>query len=119
MSELTLRLSHEDVGLYTNVLNEILNGFKVRDFEEQIGMSREAAESLLQRLDEAYKASTETGKQYLALGIDEVRALKAGFLLCIRELGEEEMSARTGFSVPEAERHLLVLDNLLHGIPMA
>jgi CheR methyltransferase, SAM binding domain len=47
----------------------------------------------------------------------EARILKHGFLICIQELGDEEMSARTGFSAPEAKRHLLALDGLLHHTP--
>lgn len=116
-SIIDLDLSKEEVGLYANVLNEILNGLNIQDLEQRIGTSREAAESLLERLNQAYQTSDDTKMQSLSLRLDEARILKHGFLICIQELGNEEMSARTGFSVPEAKHHVLALDDLLHHSP--
>jgi hypothetical protein len=119
MSELTdnsnfsIDLSREEVGMYTNILNEILNGIDVRDLERQLGASREALELLLRRFNDAYEGSVGLERQTISLHPEDVRTLKEGFLICIRELGEEEMSPRTGFTMPEAKRHFLALENLL------
>jgi|SRR5271155_1649929 len=111
-STFSLDLSREEVALYNNVLNEILNGIDVRDLEGQFGTSREAAKRLLRRFDEAHKTSAGTEKKTISLRVEDVRILRVGFLICIREFGEEEMSTRTGSSVPEAKRHVLALDYL-------
>jgi hypothetical protein len=124
MSKLTdnrnfsLDLSTEEIGLYTNVLNEILNGLEVRDFPAQVSISRGRAELLLQEFNEGYKSSSRAEKQKMHISAEEARVLRNAFSTCIQELGEEEMSVRTGFTIPEAKRHVRTLDNLLGDLPI-
>jgi|SRR5579871_1314057 len=112
-----LVLSKEEIGLYTNVLNEILNGLEIRDFQGRISTSREAAEALLRRLGDAFETSTQSQKRTLSFRLGEIRTLEAGFLTCMQELGAEEMPIRTGLSLVEAERHVFLLNHLWQDAP--
>jgi hypothetical protein len=116
-STIKLDLSREEIGLYANIVNEILNGIDVPDLEAQIGTSRGTANLLLRRLNSAFEATQDTPRYTMTLDADEANALRVGFLICIRELGDQEMHARTGFFILEAKGHVRTLDRLLHHPP--
>ncbi|MBA2726549.1 MAG: hypothetical protein H0U49_00045 [Parachlamydiaceae bacterium] len=49
-----LNLSKDDLAALINALNEVCRGFKVDEFEKQIGVSKEEAKNLLLFLSSVY-----------------------------------------------------------------
>ncbi|HEX6047296.1 MAG TPA: hypothetical protein VFZ22_22590 [Pyrinomonadaceae bacterium] len=79
------------------MLNEVLNGFAIQNFEETIGISRSELERLFEYFNN-HSAIPEvqlTPRQESAA----VKALRA----TLQELGSEEFHTRTGFDFAEGE----------------
>lgn len=94
--------------LLRNVLNEVLNGFAIQNFEQTIGISRSELERLFEYFND-HSAIPEvqlTRTQASAV----VNALRA----TLQELGSEEFHIRTGFDFAEGE---IVLQRLTRLYP--
>jgi hypothetical protein len=108
MSEqFTFRFGSNDWALLGNALNEVINGFKVPDFERTIGAERNSLAQLLAHLHTLQDADE------LTLGLVEMRAVRNALRETIRELGVEEFHTRTGYDLEQGEALLLKLDQML------
>jgi len=87
-----LDLEGQDTLLLSNSLNEVCNGFRIRDFERVIGVTHDQICSLLERFR---KLGTDHNSK-VALTDRELRALQGALRGSLNELCEEEFSTRTG-----------------------
>jgi hypothetical protein len=100
-------LESSDGKLLRSVLNEILNGFAIDNFESTVGTPRSDLEKLFQYLSglphnaQVKLTQTQVGAAYNALRET------------LRELGNEEFQIRTGFDFTESETMLRRLGQLL------
>jgi hypothetical protein len=106
MSGSQFRFDSEDLGLLQSVLNEVLNGFKVPDFDQRIGMNRGEAEELFKRIRSLHCGDS------LTLGLHEARAFRNALSETIKELGPEEFHTRTGYTLSHGNASLNRLDGL-------
>lgn len=93
--------------LFRSVLNEVLNGFVVDDFEAAIGMTRAELQQLLTQLNRLPDESA------IKLDLKRTKALRNAVRKTLRELGVEEFHTRTGFDFQEGKRVLRELDDRL------
>ena len=102
-----VELSQDDIDLLAwNVANEVVNGFRVPDFNATIGTSAEAFKQFANRLrsgDGAKTTITSTEKLWLRNALD----------LTLKELGEGEFHTRTGHSFEEGDSLLARLNRSL------
>jgi hypothetical protein len=96
----------EELGLLGSVLNEVLNGFSVPDFDRRIGMKRADAENLLKHVH-------ALGRVAVTLDAHQTRAFRNALYETIRELGDEEFQTRTGYDLSWGEDSLKKIDRLL------
>ncbi len=87
-----------------NIANEVVNGFKVENFESRIGVSFEAFKEIAFRLRST--PNTETA----SLDLHEARIFHNALAVTLEELGEGEFQTRTGHSFATGN---LVLKNLM------
>jgi hypothetical protein len=106
-SKLQFRLDSEEQGLLRSVLNEVLNGFEVPEFERRIGMNSADLEQLLKHLQ------TLGNRDAVTLDIQQTRAFRNALSEAIRELGVEEFHTRTGYDFGQGNATLQRLDQLL------
>jgi hypothetical protein len=92
-----------DRGLLQSVLNEVLNGFALDNFDVVIGMKRSELGQLLAYLNEL------PGDAEVDLNLTQVVALRNALRETLRELGIEEFSTRTGYDFQVGE---VVLEKL-------
>lgn len=92
---LVIESSEKD--LLRNVLNEVLNGFAIQNFEQTIGISR----SELERLFEYFNDRSAT--QEMQLTRPQVSAVVNALRATLQELGSEEFQTRTGFDLAEGK----------------
>ncbi len=97
-----------DAQLFRSVLNEVLNGFMVDDFNAAIGLERSELERLLKYLSRLPDDSE------VELTLVEMRAFHNALRETLDELGIEEFHTRTGFEFEEGERVFKKLDYLLN-----
>jgi hypothetical protein len=90
-----------------NTLNEVINGFKVPDFERTIGVPTGSLERLLRQIH------TLHATEELTLDVIGTRAVRNALRETILELGIEEFQTRTGYDFQEGEAILLKLNRLL------
>jgi hypothetical protein len=100
MSEKELMSRH--CGYLLNVLNEVLNGFRV-DFEIALKSRRENVSSLYEKLDRRCSARVDEGEPE-RLSSDEARLLLNCSLLCSGEFDESEFETRLGEPLTDAQR---------------
>jgi hypothetical protein len=93
--------------LFGSVLNEVVNGFAVRDFDHTIGVDSTSAAALLKRLH------TLGDSQELDLNPSEARTVRNALRESVFELGIDEFHTRTGYELEEGESILARLDRLL------
>jgi hypothetical protein len=97
VSEMTrVELLPDDWYLVGNVLNEVLNGFLVSDFENSIGISRADAQSTLIKIRQLGKAEP------LGLDVSLVPGILKALEVVISELSSADFSTRTGRTLEEA-----------------
>ena len=99
----------EEWGLFGSVLNEVINGFRVPDFERTIGTDRDSLKKLLTHLQ------TPGDADELVLGMKETRAIRNALQETIRKLGAWEFHTRTGYELERGKEVLAKLDKLLTG----
>jgi hypothetical protein len=96
----------------SGVLNEVLHGFRVPKFDQQIGLSRREADDLHVRLME--KSSPESS--LLELTIRQLLGLRNALIETVKELGVEEFSTRVGVSLQDAEQLVLQIDRATRSV---
>ena len=101
------RFRSDEWRLFGCALNEVINGFRVLDFEQTIGVDKARLEKLLQHLHTLHDADK------LTLGADETRAIRNALRETIRKLGVEEFHPRTGYEFQQGEAMLAKLDSLV------
>ena len=100
-------LEPSDGKLLRSVLNEILNGFAIDNFESTVGIPRSDLEKLFQYLSGLPDNAQVKVTQHQAWAA--YNALREA----LRELGNEEFQTRTGFDFTESETMLRRLGGLL------
>jgi hypothetical protein len=103
-SENQFRLNPLERRLLRSVLNEVLNGFDIPDFESKIGMEREDTAALLGHV----KLLNDIEAPILTPA--QVRVFRNSLFETIRELGVEEFQTRTGFDLHYGHQILEKLD---------
>ena len=106
-SEQQFSFNSDDLGLLRSVLNEVLNGFDVPEFDRRIGMKRAALEELLARLHNFGSHDAMT------LDTNQTRAFRNALFETIRELGVDEFHTRTGYDFSQGKAVLKKLDRFL------
>jgi hypothetical protein len=109
-SESQFRFRPEERALLESVLNEVLNGFEVPEFEKKIGMERKCLDNFLKHLH------TLSDGQEVMLDLAEARAFRSALFETIRELGVEEFQTRTGCGFGHGNAVLRKLDHLLGNV---
>jgi len=92
-----------------NIANEVINGFQVENFDEQIGTSLEDFRCVAARLRSM--PDTET----VALTVSEVRTFRNALAITLGELGEDEFETRTGYSFDRGNILLKSMGSFLKG----
>ena len=93
--------------LLRSVLNEILNGFAVDDFDAAIGMKEGELRQLLTELNEL---PDDVG---IALDRKQATAFRNALHKTLSELGVEEFHTRTGIDVSDGDDVLRQLNELV------
>jgi hypothetical protein len=102
-------LSPEEKLCLSNVLNEVLHGFRVPKFDQQIGLSRQEANDLHIKL---MKEST-LESPLLELTIRQLLGLRNALIETLKELGIEEFSTRVGVPSEDAEQMSSQIDGAI------
>jgi hypothetical protein len=93
--------------LFGNVLNEVLHGFRLPNFEQVISASERDLKGLLNHI-----LTLQTSDE-LTLDVSKLRAVRNALRETIRELGIEEFHTRTGYEFEDGKRILNDLNRLL------
>jgi hypothetical protein len=102
-----MRLSHDDLVLYLQCLNEVLRGFTIENFEQTLEVSRSELAREDARLREI-ESATRIGNP-----IPDVCVRSKVIRATMDELGESEFATRTGYELTEAEEFLNRLERSL------
>jgi hypothetical protein len=102
------KLTNEELTYFGNVLNEVLRGFRVDDFERRLKASKESTEELWGKFTRNAPPAGE-----VTLSASEITSLCSATKLCYEEFGEEEFSTRLGVSAAEALKQVDALENLV------
>lgn len=102
-------IESSDRNLLRNVLNEVLNGFAIDNFESTIGISWSELNELFERFKEL------SDDEQLRLTRPQAWAVHNALRETLRELGIEEFHTRTGFDFVESKIVLERLSQLLEG----
>jgi hypothetical protein len=100
-----LCFEHGELACLLAVLNEVRNGFHLSDFLASIGLSREEASDLREKIAERGPC--------LPLTMRELLAIRNSIRETARELGEEEFSTRTAVSLADAKEISDAIDQML------
>jgi len=102
-NEYVFEPSKAEIAYFMDSLNEILNGFPVKNFEGQVGAPAERVKQLWEKLNAAFRASLKDGEsRKVGLSNAEMAILCQASRLCIEALGQSEFSSRLGESIPFA-----------------
>lgn len=93
--------------LIRSVLNEVLNGFALDDFEAKIGKSKSELQNLLTYV---HKLPEKAGA---TLNMNQTTMFRNALRETLHELGIEEFHTRTGYEFEEGKRILQKLDELI------
>jgi hypothetical protein len=93
--------------LLHNVLNEVLNGFVLDNFEAVVGMSKSELNQLLE-----YLHALPDGAD-VDLNLVQIVTFRNALRETLRELGIEEFSTRTGYDFEIGEEVLGELNRLI------
>lgn len=95
------------------VPNEVINGFKVDNFERVIGTSEEQMKVIARNLRATpKKCSTSIDHQ-------QAQVLKNALAVVLQELGEDEFQTRTGCDFEDGQKILRALNSLIETEPKA
>jgi hypothetical protein len=118
-------LTPSDLLCLNNVLNEVCNGFHVPDFGTRIGVTRDEAAGLLDRVHalgeavwgaQTWDASLARGRAQIDLADRDLLTIRNALSEALRELGIEEFETRVGLSFQEGQARLTYLDNLIEAM---
>lgn len=101
------RFRPEERTLLESVLNEVLNGFEIPDFEKGIGMDRDELGKLAKQL------RTLRDDEEMVLDLNQTRAFRNALFETVKELGLEEFQTRTGHDFDYAKATIKNLDHRL------
>ena len=107
MTKQQFHLDSEALGLLGSVLNEVLNGFEIPEFDRKIGMKRGQLKELLKHLH------TLPSRDTVTLDVQQTYAFRNALSETIRELGAEEFHIRTGYDFDLGNAFLERLNQLL------
>ena len=105
--ESQFRFRPEEWGLLESVLNEVLNGFEVPDFQKTLGIEKGGLDKLLKSLQML------DGKEEITLDLSQTQAFRNALSEAMRELGIDEFRTRTGYDFAQGNAALRKLDNML------
>jgi hypothetical protein len=105
-----VNLTEDEFTYFSNVLNEVLRGFRVDNFEGRLKASRESSEALRAKLTGNIPCTDE-----VTLSASEITSLCNATRLCYEEFGDEEFSTRLGVSAKQALEKVDALESLLAG----
>jgi hypothetical protein len=109
-NEKRFELQYDELDLLAwNTANEVINGFRVENFHEQIGTSLEDFRRVAVRLRST--PSTEAA----SLTMSEARAFRNALAITLEELGEDEFETRTGHNFDKGNVLLRRLEKFLKG----
>jgi hypothetical protein len=94
--------------LFSNILNEVCNGFALQDFERAIGAPHHEVCALFDRFRKLRTARNAR----ISVTDQELRILQNALRETLRELGVEEFSTRTGLDFDVGEGALRELQGL-------
>jgi len=94
-----MQLSHDELVLYLQCLNEVLRGFKITNFDQTLGISKQH----LHAEDEQLRAIEKSGQTFSTILDIPIRPTVIN--ATISEL-EWEFQIRTGFEISEAKELL-------------
>jgi len=92
-----------------SVLNEVLHGFAIENFESTIGKDREGLRHLLVQFGHARRGRA------IELDLSQTIALRNALRETLQELGIEEFRIRTGYDFEQGEEFLRELNDLISG----
>ena len=98
MTQFLLTLDPSKSGLLRSVLNEVLNGFALNNFDALIGQGNEELFKLFARLRDLPEDAN------IDLDLNQTRAFRSALHETLRELGTEEFHTRTGTHLTRGER---------------
>jgi hypothetical protein len=104
-----LSLAPEERLCLSSVLNEVLHGFRVPNFDQQIGLSRREADDLHVRL---MREST-LESPLLELTTRQLIGLRNAIIETVNELGIEEFDTRVGAPLQNAEQMSSQIDGAI------
>jgi hypothetical protein len=104
-------LDADERRLLLNVLNEVLHGFAVDNFDEVIGKGREEVLHLLTEVSEA------GGDQKVVLNPDQTAIFRNALRTTLASLSAGDFPVRTGEDINIAESVLARLDQEIGGLP--
>jgi hypothetical protein len=95
--------------LLYSVLNEVLHGFALDNFDVTIGKSKQELREFFKHLSGVSEEAT------IELDLGMITALHNALRETITELGVEEFHTRTGYSLEEGENLLRELNGMIDG----
>jgi len=104
---ITLRLTKDEIGHWNNALNEVCNGISVANFQAAIGMTRDEAAALLERV---HVLEPDRSDVFL---LGEALAVRNALTAVLTELDPEEFHSRLGFTVEESRQMRNTLDAII------
>lgn len=115
-------LSPNELLCVNNVLNEVCHGFRVPDFLARIGVTRDEAIRLLDKVHtvgkhvwgaQVWDASLAAERAQIDLADRDLITIRNALSETLRELGVEEFETRVGVSFEEGQARLKDLDSLM------
>jgi hypothetical protein len=101
-------VNDEDLSLLCfNIPNEILNGFRVDRFEEQIGSTEDDFRKMAKRW------RSKSNSELPFLDIAEIEVFRNALAITVLELGDDEFQTRTGCDFERGKNMLQVLDRYI------
>jgi hypothetical protein len=108
-ARILLSLESREYVCFSNVLNEVCNGFLASDFSNRIGLSRQEADNLRKTIQK----HSSGGSARLELTRRELLAIRNSLTESIRELGVEEFHTRVGIFLQDGEQIGRDIDRVL------
>jgi hypothetical protein len=108
-----LNLSRDETLLIHNVLNEVLNGFVVTDFNKRIGASSDV---VVGDLYPRVRISENDQPADVEVSREELLVLRNSLRECLSELGKDEFPIRVGLPFHFGDERLNEMDNFARGI---
>jgi hypothetical protein len=101
-------VNYEDLSLlFSNIPNEVLNGFNIDRFEEQIGSSEDDFRKMAKRW------RSKSNSELPFLDVAEMKVFRNALAITVLELGDDEFQTRTGCDFDKGKSILHVLDRYI------